>query len=122
LLRLVRVTREPQSSSPAEIALEALGTVVGGDKVTDAIDWAGPAIGTFYGQDWKSAQCITRANLSGGVVGLATTISTTIGGYNLDKKSSTRGAVAGIVGGLILDSMVYERIRARYMQTCPDVK
>ena len=117
LLLLVNMTREPQFAPPAEIQLGALETVVGGDWVPKAIDTVGPAIGWFYGDDWKTAPCITRANFAGGAVGLATTITTTVGGYYLGKKTN-KGIVAGLVGGLVADSALYERVRARYMKTC----
>lgn len=117
LLQFVDMTREPQSGPPAEIPRDALEAVSGGDWVPWAVDKVGPAIGWFYGEDWKTAPCITRANFAGGAVGLATTSTTTVGGYYLGKKTN-KGIVAGLVGGLVADSWLYERVRARYMKTC----
>jgi hypothetical protein len=103
---------------------ELLATVVGGDWVTNAIDFVGPAVGRFYGQDWKTAPCITRANLGAEAVGITSKIVTTVGGYYLGAKaggghaSGLGGAIIGELGGDVSRSWLRENVRARYMQTC----
>jgi hypothetical protein len=116
------MTRRPDV--PAEIAIELLDAVVGGDWVVGAVNAAGPAIGAAYGENWKTAPCITRANLGAETAGFAAKVGTTVGGYFIGKKlggsvnSSLLGTAGGLLGGDGIYSLVAERVRARYMRTC----
>jgi len=116
--------RKNTKTAPTPIDRDALERVVGGDWVTGAIDSVGPAIGKFYGQDWNSAPCITRANLGAEAVGISSKIGTTIAGYYLGSKaggghaSGLGGAIVGELGGDISRSWLRENVRARYMKTC----
>ena len=112
-------------NEPSDIDRTLLVSVVGANAVSSAIDAAGPAIGKFYGEDWKSSPCITRANFGAETVGNIAKTATTIGGYFAGKHfggggaaKGSAGAVGGVLAGDWAKTWVREKVRAEYMKTC----
>ncbi len=110
-------------NKPSDIERTLLVNVVGANAVSSAIDAAGPAIGAFYGEDWKSSPCITRANFGAETVGNIAKTATTVGGYFMGKRmgggaKSAGGAVGGVLAGDWAKTWVREKVRAEYMKTC----
>src|SRR5215475_9045345 len=109
-------------SKPSDIERTLLVNVVGANMVSSAIDAAGPAIGKFYGEDWKSSPCITRANFGAETVGNLAKTATTVGGYFAGKhfggggKTGAGGAVGGVLAGDWAKTWIREKVRAEYMK------
>jgi hypothetical protein len=93
----------------AEIDREQLEIVNGGEStwLTRAADFIGPYAAKYYGEDWDSASCSSRANVAAGGVRNLTVASTGALAFAANKWGGSKAAkIAGsapFVSDLALD-------------------
>lgn len=88
-----------------EIERSFLTDVNGGDMLNKFADAIGPTAAKYYGEDWNSASCTSRANLAAGGVRNLTVLAAGAVGLGVGKltHSAKAGTIAAFGSDIALD-------------------